>query len=333
MQPRAAARSSRTFGSLITIAITVALLTLLYRSIGLRSVAAAFHGASIGWLILSVGAIIPITVLRAIRFYWVAPDGALPGVVEALRLTLAASALNVVMPAKSGDLLKSYVIATRTDTPAGVALSIVVYERLLDVAALCFWCLIGWVFGRPDVPGLARTFWLLILALGVVSAVLVTWDGPVVVMRAIAARMLPSKFRQRVLTLMDGWPALLAATRTKRSSVVALSVVLWLSHLLQVWSFTIALNARVPVLACLSVSAIALMAGQLPVTVSGVGTRDLALLFLLGRYIDRGTIAALGLLTATRNFLPPLLGMPFTKAYAEMAVEAARRIGGRRADA
>jgi hypothetical protein len=81
----------------------------------------------------------------------------------------------------------------------------------------------------------------------------------------------------------------------------------------------------------LSVSAIALMAGQLPVTLSGVGTRDLALVFLLGRYADRGTIAALGLLTATRNFLPPLLGLPFTKAYTEMAVEAARRIGGRRA--
>ena len=36
-----------------------------------------------------------------------------------------------------------------------------VYERLLDLFALCFWCLVGWLFGHPDVPGLARGFWLI----------------------------------------------------------------------------------------------------------------------------------------------------------------------------
>jgi uncharacterized protein (TIRG00374 family) len=241
--------------------------------------------------------------------------------------------LNVVLPAKSGDLLKSYVIATRTETPSGVALSIVVYERLLDLFALCFWCLVGWMFGHPDVPGLARGFWLIIMAIFAVSGILVTWARPVVFLRDAAAPILPSKWRQRVLALLDGWPALLEAMRGRRFSVIALSFVLWLSHLLQVWTFTIALRSQVPLLVCLSVSAIALMAGQLPVTLSGIGTRDLALVFLLGRYADRGTIAALGLLTATRNFLPPLLGLPFTKAYTEMALEAARRIGGRRADA
>ena len=57
----------------------------------------AAQGESL-WLVASVGLILPITVLRAIRFFWVAPPGALPGVGEALRLTLAASALNMVVP-------------------------------------------------------------------------------------------------------------------------------------------------------------------------------------------------------------------------------------------
>ena len=66
------------------------------------------------WLVISVGMILPITYLRAVRFYWVAPAGALPGTGEAFRLTLVASALNVVLPAKAGDLVKGYFVATRS---------------------------------------------------------------------------------------------------------------------------------------------------------------------------------------------------------------------------
>ena len=77
---------------------------------------------------------------------------------------------------------------------------------------------------------------------------LVTWDRPIVFARDVAARLLPVRWRQRVLTLMDGWPALLAATRARRASVIAMSFVLWLCHLLQVWSFTIALRSHVPLL-------------------------------------------------------------------------------------
>ena len=57
--------------------------------------------------------IVPITYLRGVRFYWVAPAGALPGIGEAFRLTLVASALNVFVPAKAGDLVKGYFVATR----------------------------------------------------------------------------------------------------------------------------------------------------------------------------------------------------------------------------
>ena len=40
---------------------------------------------------------------------------------EAFKLTLVASALNVFVPAKAGDLIKSYFVATRSDTSTGVA--------------------------------------------------------------------------------------------------------------------------------------------------------------------------------------------------------------------
>ena len=106
----------------LSVLVSGALLVTLYQSLNIRLVAEALLRADKTWLVISVGMILPITFLRALRFFWVAPAGSLPGTGEALRLTLVASALNVFLPAKAGDLIKSHFIATRSDTPPGVAM-------------------------------------------------------------------------------------------------------------------------------------------------------------------------------------------------------------------
>ena len=111
--PSIAAASARPTGGaawrrgagLLSVAASAALLIALYRSIDARQVAASLVRADRLWLVISVAMILPITVLRAVRFLWVAPQGVLPGVGEALRLTLVSTALNVFLPAKSGDLI------------------------------------------------------------------------------------------------------------------------------------------------------------------------------------------------------------------------------------
>ena len=105
---------------LISVLASGALLTILYRSLDARQIGEALLRSDRLWLVVSVGMILPITVLRAVRFFWVAPAGALPGIGEALRLTVVASAVNVFVPAKAGDLVKSYFVARRSDTSTGL---------------------------------------------------------------------------------------------------------------------------------------------------------------------------------------------------------------------
>ena len=106
---------TRPLVTLVSVTVSGALLVTLYRSLDLSLVAHALLNADRAWLVISVGMILPITYLRAMRFYWVAPAGALPSAAEAFRLTLVASALNVFVPAKAGDLAKGYFVATRSD--------------------------------------------------------------------------------------------------------------------------------------------------------------------------------------------------------------------------
>jgi glycosyltransferase 2 family protein len=317
-------------GALLSLLVSGALIYLLYRTLNLRQVGVALLTADRLWLVISIGMILPITALRAIRFFWVAPAGALPGIGEAFKLTLVSAALNVFVPAKAGDLIKSYFVAKRGHTTSGVAIAIIVYERLCDLFGLIFWCLLGWFVGRPEVTNLPAAFWLLLGGLGALCGILISSETAAGLWRALMAGMIPeggarARKRRKLRQLAVGWPDLLEVLRSRRQWIVPFSLLLWLAHLFQIWLFTVALSLHVPFTVCASLSAIALMAGQLPLTVAGLGTRDVALVVLLAAYVAPESAAALGVLISTRNFLPPLIGLPFMRPYLASVVEDARR--------
>ena len=316
---------TRPITALFSLLVSGGLLVTLYRSLDLTLVAQALLRADKIWLLISVGMIVPITYLRAVRFYWVAPAGALPGTGEAFRLTLVASALNVFLPAKAGDLVKGYFVATRSTTSAGVALAIVAYERLCDVFAVIAWCLAGWVVARPQVPGIPGAFWFFLGNLGAACLVLISSERAAALVRAAAMRALPHRRLRKVHDLADGWPGLLRVLRGRRRWVVSYSLALWLTHLIQIWLFTLTLSMPVPFLVCASLAALALMAGQVPFTFAGLGVRDVVLVVLLGAYMMPESAAALGVLVSTRNLLPPLMGLPIMRPYLSSAVADARR--------
>jgi glycosyltransferase 2 family protein len=309
----------------LSVAVSALLLFLLYRSLDVRLIATVLLKGHMVWLAISVGLIVPITFLRALRFLWVAPSGTLPGVGEAMRLTLAASALNVFMPLKAGDLVKSYFVARR-GTPAGTAVALIVYERVCDLFGLLFWCLAGWAMARHALPsGWSLAVGPLILLETFFAAVLVSMRAAAI-WKFVTAHVLPGTgVWAKLRAFADGWPDLLTVLRGRRRWILLFSLVLWLSHLIQIWLFTVALAAPVPFTACLSLAAVALLAGQLPLTIAGLGTRDVALVVLMTPYMTPETAAALGLLMSTRNILPPLLGLPVMRPYLSSVVDEARR--------
>jgi uncharacterized protein (TIRG00374 family) len=307
----------------ISLGVSAALLIALYNSVDLRLVGQTLRGASVPWLVLSLSMIVPITILRAVRFLLVSPPGTLPGLAEALRLTLVASALNVFLPAKSGDLVKSYFVMKR-GTTAGVGIAIAVYERLCDVFGLMFWCMAGWFIARPVVARVPSALWPVLGTVGAVCGVLILSLPVARFLRAATAKMIPHPKLKKLIDLVQGWPDLLARLRGRRRWVVLFSMFLWLVHVVQIWMFTVALPIDIPFTACASLTAVALMAGQMPFTLGGLGARDVALVVLLSGYITPEAAVALGILISTRGFLPPLAALPIMRPYLAAAVEDAR---------
>lgn len=60
---------------------------------------------------------------------------------------------------------------------------------------------------------------------------------------------------------------------------------------------------------------LAILAGLLPFTMAGIGTRDAAILFLYAPYLSAGQAAVLGVLATVRYLAPALAGLPFMGDY------------------
>ena len=148
--------------------------------------------------------------------------------------------------------------------------------------------------GQAAGAGIPGTFWLV---LGSIGAGLSGSDFVGERSRHRAnrrKRALPHEKLRKLHDVADGWPRLIRELRGRRRVVVSFSLALWLTHLIQIWLFTVALSARVPFTVAASLSAVALMAAQVPFTIAGVGARDVVLVVLLASYMTPESAAAMG---------------------------------------
>ncbi len=262
------------------------------------------------WLAGALLLVVPTTLASAWRFTLLVPAGAIT-LTESLKLTLAAGVLNPVLPSKMGDLAKAWFVARRGHMAGSAALGVVLFEKAADLMALLALCLVGLAAAGRPLP-----LWVIAPVAAVLGAGLAT-----LVSRRLsraALRLAPGGLRGPI----EAWRSLqqkLAGERAFAAGIAVLSLGAWLLHLAQIWLFARALNAVPPFLTTLALAALALLAGLVPVTLAGIGTRDAALIYLFRDYLAPEGGAALGLLCTLRYLLPALAGLPF---LAEMAVPA-----------
>lgn len=316
--------SRRKAALLLSVTLSALLLYALYRSIDVRGVGRVLRQADAVWVAIALGIIIPITIARAMRFTWLLPASARRGLVDATVLTLISASFNVFLPAKAGDFAKSVIIAKREGGTGPLAVAVVLYERLADLVGMLVWCVGGYFVVRPVAPLVPLVVWLG-LAVTVLASATLMLSERVADLVPRAVRTLSSNARfERIVRMAEAWPSLLAGFRGRRLWLMIFSIALWFVQLFQIWLFTVAVGVHVPFGACASLAAIALIVGQLPITLGGIGTRDIALVLLLSAYMSPEQAAAVGILTTLRGILLPIAGLPLMRSYLVTAMRSNR---------
>jgi len=267
---------------LLPAAVSAAALTAIYWRLDWSEFAGAVAAAQWGWLTAGLLLVVPTTLIAAWRFTLLVPGGAVR-LAESLKLTLAASVLNLALPSKMGDLTKAWFASRRGYMSAGGALGVVLFEKAADLMALIALCLAGVLAARRSAPGWASVVLGPALAAGV--AVMVS-------------RRLSSAVHGRAPAVLG---RLIEAWRSVQARMAG------------------DLAASPPLTATLAPAALAILAGLVPVTLAGIGTRDAALVYLFRDYLTQEGGAALGLLCTLRYLMPAVAGLAILREIAAPA--------------
>ncbi|MCA1991585.1 MAG: flippase-like domain-containing protein [Coleofasciculus sp. S288] len=302
---------------LISIAVSLIILGVIYWKIDFQGLIQVFQNCNGWWMAISLGMVVPLTMFTAWRLQQLMPQGAKLGFGEANRLILAASTLNMVLPSKMGDIAKAYFIREQGHLSGSLSLSLVVFEKACDMLSLLLWC----AFGLMLYPQKDLLFWTMTVgvALGFAIGILLLSSRKFAqIFFLIGKRFAPKKLKLKFEKLQMSWGEMhdyFWRDKAQLFKITGISVFIWFLHLLQIWLFILALNAWVPFLVNLALAPLAILAGLLPLTFAGVGTRDAALIVFYMRFFDVPTAAALGVLCTSRYLLPAIGGLPSLGQY------------------
>jgi uncharacterized protein (TIRG00374 family) len=245
--------------TLIIFLVTIALVAWFLRQANISDVWREIRAAEPWALVLAVGMSIMTYVLRAFRWQYLLRPIGTARFRNAFRTTVIGFAANAMLPARVGEVLRPYLLARREGLSAPSTFATIILERLLDLlTVLMFFGLFVLVFDT-GMGNVNKTLWETIKFGGMLGAI-----GAVLALIMVAllarvpekvgstvervARVLPERFAVPVAHAAHRFVEGLAVTRDPLHLLVSLllSVPLWLSIAVTVWSVTLAFHMTIP---------------------------------------------------------------------------------------
>jgi uncharacterized protein (TIRG00374 family) len=245
--------------TLLILLVTIALVAWFLRQAHFSDVWNEIRHAELWALVLSFGMSIMTYVLRAARWQYLLRPIGRASFGNAFRTTVIGFAANGMLPARVGEVLRPYLLARREGLSVPSTFATIILERLLDLlTVLLFFGLFVTVFD-PGMGTTNKTLWETIKFGGLLAAggalvalvmVAILARQPANVGRAVerVARILPARFAAPVAHAAHRFVEGLAVTRDPMHLLVSLllSIPLWLSIAMTVWSVTLAFHMTIP---------------------------------------------------------------------------------------
>ncbi|MFZ1984617.1 MAG: lysylphosphatidylglycerol synthase transmembrane domain-containing protein [Desulfatitalea sp.] len=301
----------------VSLIISFTILFIIIYRIKPYSLLAIFKDSSITWMCLALAMFVPTVLMTAFRFKILVPPNVIISQAEAIKLILAGSSLNMVLPSKMGDIAKGYFVKEKAGIDLASSLSIVIYEKACDVLSLLLWCVLGLFFLRQK-DLLFFTLAAMVLSGLIIGVLMIGSERFAMVSLNFFVRIAPKKIQNKIEGIKSSWIGMcgyLKRDTILMLKVAGISIAIWFLHLIQIWFCIRMLNANIPMWSHLALTPMAIFAGLLPLTYAGIGTRDAALIYFLKPYLSVNVAAALGLLCTLRYIIPAVAGLPFLSKY------------------
>jgi len=205
--------------------------------------------------------------------------------------------LNSIFPSKSGDLLRALIL--RKELKASTTVGTVFAERIFDILVL-------------SLASLTALYVMAKYALALIPLVLMVI---VIVLFFLSLIKFKLKLKFGITEKLNNiFLCLRMILKRNFGKVVFWTIISWLISFLQVYIFFVAVGSRPGFIEVIGYLPLSIFAGLLPITFSGIGTRDGAIVYLFSSSAAYAQSISVGILyTISAYWLLSLLGLPFMK--------------------
>jgi len=269
------------WASKLSLFIGPCLLGLLLWKTDLSALERTLKDTDLLWFAAAVGGWLVNGLIKAIRWRLILNAQRIAlSVRDAIRWYLAALFLGGVSPGRLGELWKVKHLLHQGH-PLGRSLFSTIMDRMYDLLILPVMACVGMVlYGGL----LSEELWILVLGLlGLLLTLLVLWKTRhllAIPIRAMIPHRWKDSLRETGIDLVAEFRGIPVATHVAAGSMTALT---WLLYMASVYLLALSIGLEVDPIYLGVMALLAALAGLLPVTVSGLGTRDGVFVLCLGR--------------------------------------------------
>jgi uncharacterized protein (TIRG00374 family) len=263
--------------------IGIAIFAFLLLNINISKTVQILSGTNLLLISLSAVIVIPLLFLKAFKWKLIVGmyDKSYP-IKTCVKDWTKGFSLSIVTPGRLGDLSRAYYIKDRTGI--GKGLTTVVIDRVTDVAILFSMAILGFLSFLALFTAYSSILFTVsaLFALFVLAVYLSTKrEVTRFILKPVFDRVVPEKHKSGIhFTFHEFYSGIHSVKNEKRQILLAvvIGVFVWIVSLGQYFLLALALGLNVPFLFLLSVMPIVALLDSLPISFSGIGTRDAALI-------------------------------------------------------
>jgi glycosyltransferase 2 family protein len=268
----------------IGLAISALFLYLAFRGQDFQEIGAALRQANYWYVIPALGLYFIGVYLRAFRWAWVLRSVVPIETRKLFSVVVIGYMANNVLPFRAGELVRSYVLATRTGMRKTSILATIAVERLFDGVTMLLFILVASIFiGLTDqLEAVTLIAGILFGTLITILLVLTTARARDLLILAVLPR-LPGFVRGRAERLLESVFTGLSVLRRKNDliAVSGISLIAWLFEASMYLVIALGFGLNVGIAAILLVTAVANLATLIPSSPGYVGPFEAGVLLAL----------------------------------------------------
>ncbi|MFH0831815.1 MAG: lysylphosphatidylglycerol synthase transmembrane domain-containing protein [archaeon] len=293
--------------------IGIALFVYIIRRIGVGSVIQSVQGINYFYIIIALIFLPLVIMLQSLKWKVILDRQKIGiGIAETIKIQLVSIFYGFITPARIGSFIKIAYLQEKIHN-LGKSASSVVIDRILDLLTVLLLAGLGSLFLASKFSKVSVYILIIALCAAVLTALLLFESRSRLIFKFVYSRMLPAKIKPKAKKSFDNFYNSIPS-HLFLLVPFGLSILTWLATYLQVFFVAKSLGISLAYPLLVGMLAISTLFSLLPISIAGLGTREAALVTLLGFFsIPAAKVVTMSLLgVLTTNILVSLFGLWFS---------------------